>query len=176
MWSPPSQSVRSCCTEATRCAWRPRPTCLALSSPRARYGCLRARHVGADQRGHGFRWQRWESAHCTAHGADLLLARMNEQGLAANIGECHGIPLATLHFFPMGFCRLDGCLRASRKRLKAPSAVHSAYPRRPNLRRAWRADRRRSRPMTSSACPGWQPNLRTGHPMCDRWCKVGQVV
>jgi UDP:flavonoid glycosyltransferase YjiC (YdhE family) len=37
-----------------------------------------------------------------ANGADLLLAGMNEQGLAANVAEYHGIPLAALHFFPVG--------------------------------------------------------------------------
>ncbi|CAM4308166.1 glycosyltransferase, MGT family [Mycobacterium basiliense] len=35
-----------------------------------------------------------------AHGVDLLLASFNEQGLAANVAEYHGIPLAALHFFP----------------------------------------------------------------------------
>ncbi len=35
-----------------------------------------------------------------AQGADLLLAGMNEQGLAANVAEYYGIPLAALHFFP----------------------------------------------------------------------------
>jgi UDP:flavonoid glycosyltransferase YjiC (YdhE family) len=35
-----------------------------------------------------------------ANGADVLLAGMNEQGLAANVAEYHGIPLAALHFFP----------------------------------------------------------------------------
>jgi len=35
-----------------------------------------------------------------AKGADLLLAGMNEQGLAANVAEHYGIPLAALHFFP----------------------------------------------------------------------------
>ncbi|MBV9350030.1 MAG: glycosyltransferase [Mycobacterium sp.] len=35
-----------------------------------------------------------------ADGADLLLAGMSEQGLAANIAEYHRIPLAALHFFP----------------------------------------------------------------------------
>jgi vancomycin aglycone glucosyltransferase len=33
-------------------------------------------------------------------GADLLLAGMNEQGLAADVAECYGIPLAVLHSFP----------------------------------------------------------------------------
>jgi UDP:flavonoid glycosyltransferase YjiC (YdhE family) len=35
-----------------------------------------------------------------AKEADLLLAGMNEQDLAANVAEYHGIPLAALHFFP----------------------------------------------------------------------------
>jgi vancomycin aglycone glucosyltransferase len=35
-----------------------------------------------------------------AKGADLLLANMNEQQLAANVAEYHGIPLAALHVFP----------------------------------------------------------------------------
>lgn len=35
-----------------------------------------------------------------AHQADLLLAHMNEQALAANVAEYHGIPLAALHVFP----------------------------------------------------------------------------
>jgi vancomycin aglycone glucosyltransferase len=35
-----------------------------------------------------------------ANGADLLVAGFNEQGLAANIAEYYGIPLAVLHFFP----------------------------------------------------------------------------
>jgi vancomycin aglycone glucosyltransferase len=34
------------------------------------------------------------------HGADLLVAGMNEQGRAANVAEHHGIPLAVLHAFP----------------------------------------------------------------------------
>jgi UDP:flavonoid glycosyltransferase YjiC (YdhE family) len=37
-----------------------------------------------------------------ASGTDLLIAGMNEQGLAANVAEYHGIPLAAVHFFPMG--------------------------------------------------------------------------
>jgi UDP:flavonoid glycosyltransferase YjiC (YdhE family) len=35
-----------------------------------------------------------------ADGADLLVAGFNEQGLAANVAEYHGIPLAALHYFP----------------------------------------------------------------------------
>ena len=33
-------------------------------------------------------------------GADLLVAGFNERGLAANIAEYYGIPLAVVHFFP----------------------------------------------------------------------------
>lgn len=36
-----------------------------------------------------------------ADGADLLLADPSQQGLAANVGEYYGIPLATLHFYPI---------------------------------------------------------------------------
>jgi vancomycin aglycone glucosyltransferase len=35
-----------------------------------------------------------------ADGADLLLAGFNERGMAANVADFHGIPLAVLHFFP----------------------------------------------------------------------------
>ncbi|OBF50936.1 glycosyltransferase [Mycobacterium sp. 852002-53434_SCH5985345] len=35
-----------------------------------------------------------------AKEADLLLAHMNDQALAANVAEYHGIPLAALHVFP----------------------------------------------------------------------------
>jgi len=35
-----------------------------------------------------------------AKGADLLVAHMNDQALAANVAEYHGIPLAALHVFP----------------------------------------------------------------------------
>jgi len=35
-----------------------------------------------------------------ANGADVLLAGMTEQALAANVAEYHGIPLAALHYIP----------------------------------------------------------------------------
>ena len=35
-----------------------------------------------------------------ADGADMLVAGMNEQRLAANVAEYHRIPLAAVHFFP----------------------------------------------------------------------------
>jgi UDP:flavonoid glycosyltransferase YjiC (YdhE family) len=48
--------------------------------------------------------QVWEDKSTTltslANGADLLLAGITEQGLAANVAEYYGIPLAALHFFP----------------------------------------------------------------------------
>jgi UDP:flavonoid glycosyltransferase YjiC (YdhE family) len=44
--------------------------------------------------------QMGETLTSLATGADLLLAGMTEQGLAANVAEYHGIPLAALHFFP----------------------------------------------------------------------------
>ncbi|BBY37197.1 putative glycosyltransferase [Mycobacterium mantenii] len=41
-----------------------------------------------------------------AEGADLLVAGMNEQRLAANVAERLSIPLAALHFFPAGVLEL----------------------------------------------------------------------
>jgi vancomycin aglycone glucosyltransferase len=41
-----------------------------------------------------------------ANGADLLLAGITEQGLAANVAEYYGIPLAALHFYPVGVLEL----------------------------------------------------------------------
>lgn len=35
-----------------------------------------------------------------AEGADLLVAGINEEELAANVAECQGVPLVGLHFFP----------------------------------------------------------------------------
>jgi vancomycin aglycone glucosyltransferase len=35
-----------------------------------------------------------------AKGADAILAGFNEQGVAANVAEYHGIPMAGLHYFP----------------------------------------------------------------------------
>lgn len=43
-----------------------------------------------------------------AAGADLLVAGMNEQRLAANVAEQLGIPLAALHFFPADILELGG--------------------------------------------------------------------
>jgi vancomycin aglycone glucosyltransferase len=40
-------------------------------------------------------------------GADLLLTGMNEQGLATNVAEYYGIPLAVLHFFPPQILQLE---------------------------------------------------------------------
>ena len=40
-------------------------------------------------------------------GADLLLAGITEQTLAANVAEYYGIPLAALHFFPAQILELQ---------------------------------------------------------------------
>jgi UDP:flavonoid glycosyltransferase YjiC (YdhE family) len=42
-----------------------------------------------------------------ANGADLVLAGFNEQGLAANVAEYHGIPAVALHPFPERFWSSD---------------------------------------------------------------------
>jgi UDP:flavonoid glycosyltransferase YjiC (YdhE family) len=42
-----------------------------------------------------------------AHGADLLLAGITEQGLAANVADYYGIPLAALHFYPARILELQ---------------------------------------------------------------------
>jgi vancomycin aglycone glucosyltransferase len=42
-----------------------------------------------------------------ANGADLLLAGMNEQALAANVAEYYGIPVGVLHSFPPQILELD---------------------------------------------------------------------
>jgi vancomycin aglycone glucosyltransferase len=69
-----------------------------------------------------------------AAGADLLVAGMNEQRLAANIAEHLGIPLAALHFFParaleLGLLQSDvanAAERAQRRALGLPEAIGSS--------------------------------------------------
>ena len=55
--------------------------------------------------------QGWEEMSRTltslADGADLLVTGVIGEGLAANVAEYYGIPLATLHYFPM---RVNGQL------------------------------------------------------------------
>ena len=41
-----------------------------------------------------------------ANGTDLIVAGLTEQGLAANVAEYYGIPLAAVHFYPMGILEL----------------------------------------------------------------------
>ncbi len=43
-----------------------------------------------------------------AEGADLLVAGISEQRLAAHVAERYGMPLAALHFFPAGALELGG--------------------------------------------------------------------
>ena len=56
--------------------------------------------------------QTWEDKSTTlksvANGADLLLAGIAEQRLAANIAEYYGIPLGGLHFFPAEILESSG--------------------------------------------------------------------
>ncbi|HUH68756.1 MAG TPA: glycosyltransferase [Mycobacterium sp.] len=48
-------------------------------------------------------WAQWDATlRVLADGADLVLTGRFEQGLAANVAEYYGIPLAALHFFPGG--------------------------------------------------------------------------
>lgn len=72
-------------------------------------------------------------------GADLLVAGMNEQRLAANVAESCGIPLAALHFFPAQLLEL-GWLQeqlhheaaaAQRRSLGLPELTDSAAESRP---------------------------------------------
>jgi vancomycin aglycone glucosyltransferase len=66
-----------------------------------------------------------------ADGADLLLAGITEQGLAANVAEYYGIPLATLHFFPSRILELgspqgnvaEQAEQAQRRALGLPEAT-----------------------------------------------------
>ena len=68
-----------------------------------------------------------------AHGADLLLAGITEQALAANVAEYHRIPLAALHFFPPEVLELRSpqggapkeADRAQRRALGLPDAPES---------------------------------------------------
>ena len=50
-----------------------------------------------------------------AEGADLLVAGFNERGLAGNIADYHGIPLAVLHFFPERIWSSEGLYSAVAK-------------------------------------------------------------
>ena len=42
-----------------------------------------------------------------ADGADLLVTDASEQGLAANVGEYYDIPVAALHYYPIGLSDMD---------------------------------------------------------------------
>lgn len=69
-----------------------------------------------------------------AEGADLLVAGMTEQRLAANVAERFGMPLAALHFFPAGALELGGLQsdvtsaaeRVQRRALGLPANAGSA--------------------------------------------------
>ena len=54
-----------------------------------------------------------------ANGADVLLAGINEQALAANVAEHYGIPLAALHFYPREHSRPDDLIGRVTKQAEA---------------------------------------------------------
>ncbi|OMC52900.1 glycosyltransferase [Mycobacterium sp. IS-2888] len=79
-------------------------------------------------------WADWGAALTTlAEGADLILTGKGAQGLAANVAEYYGIPIAVLHFFPGGRSRSGGMLgsvikdaeEAQRRALGLPEAIGS---------------------------------------------------
>ncbi len=45
-----------------------------------------------------------------ANGADLVLTGITEHGIAANVTDYYGIPLAALHFFPPEYSHLGGLI------------------------------------------------------------------
>ena len=89
-------------------------------------------------------------------GADLLVAGITEQSLAANVAEYYGIRWPRCTSSPRRFWSSGSRMGAQRRRRSVPNIVHSAYRRHPDGRRC----RWRSRLTTSCAFPGWQPNGR----------------
>lgn len=102
-----------------------------------------------------------------AAGADLVVAGMNEQGLAANVAEYHGIPLAALHFFPVQLLPSGGLYsnmrgqaeEAQRRSLGLPGAKTAApsleiqtydYLCAPKLADQWTEEEARRRPFSGS--------------------------
>jgi vancomycin aglycone glucosyltransferase len=54
-----------------------------------------------------------------ANGADLVLTGIAEQGLAANVADYYGIPLAALHFYPREHSRPDDLIGRVTKQAEA---------------------------------------------------------
>ena len=101
-------------------------------------------------------WSEWAAAYKTlASEGDLLLTGKGEQGLAANVADYHGIPHASLHFYPGDYATLGGVIGALPSRPKTPNDANWAYRTTPQPK-PWR-----SRPTTSFASPGRQPNGRS---------------
>ena len=63
------------------------------------------------------------------------MAGITEQGLAANIAEYYGIPLAALHFFPAEILESSGPRGLAKRGLNVPNARHWAYRRQLDERR-----------------------------------------
>lgn len=83
--------------------------------------------------------EKGEALAALTQGADLLVAGMNEQRLAANVAESCGIPLAALHFFPAQLLELgwlqeqlhEQAEAAQRRALGLPELRQSATESRP---------------------------------------------
>ncbi|PQM46195.1 putative glycosyltransferase [Mycobacterium talmoniae] len=88
-----------------------------------------------------------------ADGADLLLTEVSSQGLAANVAEYYGIPLATLRFFPAPDAEPDDwrvvteLQDAQRRALGLPPATERSGQQALEIQ-----------PTTSSGFPRWQPH------------------
>ena len=119
--------VGSCCAGAMTWAWRSHPTCWnswsrpdlppspsgrSRRSPATGFRLNNPADLMAEVVGHITRaWEEWATALTElADGVDLLVTGKVEQGLAANVAEYYGIPLATLQYFPAGDSPLGGFL------------------------------------------------------------------
>ena len=131
MSSPAPPPLWSCCAEVTTCAW---PllchlTCLRFIESAGLTAVPYGRDWQAQLRDEDFvrmiqnplsaiheaiEYVAQVAAEKTAtlmsltNGADLLVAGINEQGLAANVAEYYGIPLAALHSLPGADFRARG--------------------------------------------------------------------
>ncbi len=92
-----------------------------------------------------------------AAGADLVVAGITEQGLAANVAEFHGILLAALHMVLMRILQLGWLDWRITQEAENTHRRALGLPRQPGPRRC-NVDRWRSRPTMSSACPARQLN------------------
>ncbi len=90
-----------------------------------------------------------------ADGADLLVAGMNEQALATNVAEYHGIPLAALHFFPARIWSSDSMYAPI---VKAADEAQRRALGLPETTVRQTTVSLEIQPTTSCVCPGRRPN------------------